>query len=196
MAITDELRKEAQGDLRYLYTSGQEKHLLAIADRIDAEHAGAQRRWMAELDAARERSFNAGFDDGFASADDWLAQHEDAMREHGWVKLPKDADGEYIHIGDVMEERSGHTFVVAALMALGNNNNWVVLSEPRNFSTFRETYDVRHHKPPTVEDVLTDLCEHVWESALLGTTWSDSPVEPYIAEYAAKLRLANNGKDQ
>ena len=64
--------------------------MLRIADHIDAEHAEAQRRWMAELDAAREQSFNAGFDDGFASADDWLAQHEDAMAEHGWVRKSKE----------------------------------------------------------------------------------------------------------
>ena len=33
-----------------------------------------------------ESAWNDGFDDGFASADDWLADHEDAMREHGWVR--------------------------------------------------------------------------------------------------------------
>ena len=31
-------------------------------------------------------AWRQGFDEGFASADDWLAQHEDAMAEHGWVK--------------------------------------------------------------------------------------------------------------
>lgn len=106
MAITDELREYARAfdhvwfksDGTAIFTTGippidadrGDKHMLRIADRIDAEHAEAQRRWMAELDAAREQSFNAGFDDGFASADDWLAQHEDSMAEHGWVRKSKE----------------------------------------------------------------------------------------------------------
>lgn len=45
------------------------------------------------IDNIRKRSrqsgadaYARGFDEGFASADDWIAQHEDAMRDHGWVK--------------------------------------------------------------------------------------------------------------
>lgn len=74
MEITDELRAYARHlhnvwyDSRsnvYTYTTMDnapsldavrlDEHVLAIADRIDAEHAKAQRRWMAELDAARDR---------------------------------------------------------------------------------------------------------------------------------------------
>lgn len=39
MSITDELRREAQGQIRYVYTTEHTKHLLEIADRIDAELA-------------------------------------------------------------------------------------------------------------------------------------------------------------
>lgn len=35
---------------------------------------------------AYEQGWKDGFDAGYASADDWLAQHEDAMREHGWIR--------------------------------------------------------------------------------------------------------------
>lgn len=38
MSITDELRKEARGFGRYVYTAPQADCLAAIADRIDAEH--------------------------------------------------------------------------------------------------------------------------------------------------------------
>ena len=81
-----------------------------------------------------QSSWNDGFDDGYASADDWLADHEDAMREHGWVRkeeidavrhecerriervvdgvvpLPLDVDGNAIHVGDWVAGRNntGH----------------------------------------------------------------------------------------
>ena len=48
MSITDELRKEARGLDRYVYTAEQAEHLTAIADRIDAEHQKALDEWKAE----------------------------------------------------------------------------------------------------------------------------------------------------
>ena len=41
MSITDELRKEARGFGRYVYTAPQADCLTAIANRIDAEHEAA-----------------------------------------------------------------------------------------------------------------------------------------------------------
>lgn len=57
--------------------------------------------------AERERTaaYNAGYDEGFASADDFAAQHEDAMAEHGWVRLPVSEDGDVLHIGELVDER-------------------------------------------------------------------------------------------
>lgn len=70
--------------------------LIGIADRIDAEHEANESYWQAE-------SYKDGYDEGFASADDALSREENGMlAEHGFIRLPKDADGEYIHIGDVM----------------------------------------------------------------------------------------------
>lgn len=80
MSITDELRKWAKGSTLSSWTA---EHLTAIADRIDAEHEKA-------LEQERNKGFTDGYDMGFASADDWLAQHEDAMAEHGWVRKNKE----------------------------------------------------------------------------------------------------------
>lgn len=96
-----------------------------------------------------------------------------------YTPLPVDADGEPIHVGDVMEERSGHTFEVASLMVFGGSDNWLVLSDPRNFSSFREPHDIRHHHAPTVEDVLREFAYG------LGVPVADS----YVAAAAAKLTL-------
>ena len=79
--ITDELRHNIEG-AEQLY--GCEcKRLTEIADRIDAEHEAKVSYWQGA-------SYKDGYDEGFASADDWLAQHEDAMAEHGWVRKDKE----------------------------------------------------------------------------------------------------------
>lgn len=76
--------------------------------------------------------------------------------EREYVKLPVDADGVPIRAGDVMEERSGHTFEVASLMAFGGSDNWLVLSDARNFSSFREPHDLRHVQPDSWERIIED----------------------------------------
>ena len=117
-----------------------------------------------------------------------------------YTALPVDADGEPIHVGDVMEERSGHTFEVASLMAFGGSDNWLVLSDPRNFSSFREPHDIRHHHAPTVEDVLREFVERLDEIGSEDDCVGEAEQEcracirrdiaAAYAEYAAKLRLA------
>ena len=90
--------------------------LCHIADAIEQEHAELLNKTLGEQDdairhaneVAYSTGYEAGFDEGLAStdcwsADDWTGQHEDAMAERGWVKLPVDADGEYIRVGDVMD---------------------------------------------------------------------------------------------
>ena len=83
MSITDELRKYISGTARCGISPICEKSLANIADRIDAEHEAKVSYWQGA-------SYKDGYDEGFASADDWLAQHEDAMAEHGWVRKDKE----------------------------------------------------------------------------------------------------------
>ena len=108
---------------------------------------------------------------------------DENMSADGWIRLPIDADGVPIHVGDVMEERSGHTFEAASLMAFGGSDNWLVLSDPRNFSSFREPHDIRHHHAPTVEDVLREFLDNFHDASCIE---AEADV---VAEYAAKLRL-------
>ena len=86
MSITDELRKEVQGFSLYVYAAPQAERLLAIADRIDAEH---------------ERELRG--------------TGEDIVRDvrHEWIRLPVDADGVPWHIGDRTE--SGQTIQAMGL---------------------------------------------------------------------------------
>lgn len=143
-------------------------------------------RALAELDKAlgeredamlseRNAAYNAGFDEGFASADDWLAQHEDAMAEHGWVKLPVDADGEPWHIGD-RDEMGDEITSLKLTMGV-----WFYFAGGMP----RQADSHRHHHAPTVEDMLDEFIDK-WLS-----TPHDSERELF-AEYAEKLRLSNS----
>ena len=177
MSITDELRT---GGI-YSFPSNTRRYTLeeltAIADRIDAEHEAKVSYWQGA-------SYKDGYDEGFASADDWLGQHEDAMAEHGWVRLPKDADGVPIRVGDVMEgEKIGGGFgepfeVVGYIMSNGELEPMDKHKCPR-----KRKYSHHYHEP-TVEDVLREFGD--WYAHTKGGCDEDG----IIAEYAAKLRLA------
>ncbi|EUB32623.1 hypothetical protein [Olsenella uli] len=48
-------------------------------------------------------AYQHGYDEGFASADDWYADRTDAeLSSHGLLRMPKGADGKLIRLGDVV----------------------------------------------------------------------------------------------
>lgn len=147
------------------------------------EQLGIEFRWRIdaiEREGMEERTaaYNEGYDEGFASADDWAAQHEDAMAEHGWVRLPVDADGVPIHVGDVMEWDNG-TFTVHELKV--TEDGWTTWDEQHGYTVHAD--ECRHHRAPTVEDVLREFADEVRRCCDTADT---------VAEYAAKLRLAGD----
>lgn len=165
--ITDELRHNIEG-AEQLY--GCECRLLTeIADRIDAEHEAKVAYWQ-------EASYKDGYDEGFASADDWCAQHEDAMAEHGWIRMPKDADGEAWHIGDRTE--SGQTIEAMGL----NKHGWHFVGTVNEIDPAIH----RHYHAPTVEDILCELLDKVDDDR--------AGQAEIIAEYAKRLRLAGDAE--
>ena len=106
---------------------------------------------------------------------------DEAMAELGWVRLPKDADGEYIHVGDEMETLispfEGEHCAVEYLTLLADG--WEVDGEPPT--------SMRHYHKPTVEDVLREFGK-AW------VEWKDgSPYDP-IAKFAAKLQLRGDAE--
>jgi len=193
MSITDELREWAKGSTLSSWTA---EHLTAIADRIDAEHEKAMSRAGQLLaDAEKDRDYNyANWQDckqkvlqHNITLDELSAEIERLKDELAHrIELPKDADGEYIHVGDVME--------------------WVRLSNKPSFEVRAMRYDeggwevydrlgdryvpsaLRHYHAPTVEDVLRDFALAVCKDDALTIR------KGVVEEYAAKLRLAE-GED-
>ena len=122
------------------------------------------------------------FDDGNKLLD--LADRIDSEM----VELPKDADGEYIHIGDVMEWcDSGETLTVEGI---GSDVLFYIDGENAEWTAARNK---RHHHAPTVEDVLREFAEKVIDSQIPSV---HPTYEEAITEYAAKLRLADDGEEE
>ena len=201
--ITDELREWLEN--AYSYGTGENLFkknyspgfgwkpvLEPMLDRIDAEHESKVSYWQ-------ETSYKDGYDEGFASADDYFTDKRETLEEHGWVKLPVDADGVPIHVGDV---------VTMQLLFGGESKPLVVdrmeLSHGRDgdlwcvaLDTDKECWNqpslMRHYTPPTVEDVLREFASDIAD-VLGGDDFRLEDNDELFAEYAAKLRLAGEGE--
>lgn len=163
MAITDELRKYAQGYKNsHDAWSGIGDDLDEIADRIDAEH---------------ERACAEAYGNGVMSV-------PIALDESAWVELPKDADGVPIRIGDVMENTVCPP-VHREVTGVGAECFYGWDEGNGRYSQFGANC-YRHHHAPTVEDVLLDLLEEHSDPTC------DATPSELAEKYAAKLRLAGD----
>jgi len=173
MSITDELR---EWWVRKFPIMDKELHedFTALADRIDAEHEAKVSYWQGA-------SYKDGYDEGFASADDWLADHEDAMAEHGWVRGPLDADGKMWRSGDMSDSNWGVIEGIAY-----EDGRWLVSGHDTS-APWVPADSIRHHHEPTVEDVLTEFAAKLIERSGLTNGAAQT-----ITEYADKLRLAGD----
>ena len=131
-----------------------------LADRIDAEVADMQ----AFCDRLREAA---------ESREDVTLWGTD------YIALPVDADGVPIRVGDVMDKG-------AVTCISDRGKGWEVVLN--NLYTY-DTPSLHHHKT-TVEDVLREFTDEVWNRCCEGATASDSGIDELVAECAAKLRLA------
>lgn len=162
MSITDELREWAKEHL-------SRNSILAIADRIDAEHESA----CAEA-----------YGNGVMSV-------PIALDESAWVELPKDADGVPIHVGDVMEwvDIDGEVTVACTVEAVGVGCFFAWDNANGRFAQ-KCANAYRHYHKPTVEGVLREFAGTL---ASADNNWG-SDVNDAIAEYAKRLTLAE-GED-
>lgn len=138
--------------------------LADLLDNIDAIHRSLEQEnerlrdaleHSNDYDAGYKAGHTVGFDEGFASADDWLAEHEGAMEDHGWIKLPLDADGEPIHIGDWIVNQD--------IPDVSNQEQKVAAITPASVYWWSEgrchwrySHLVRHYRPDTFESIIED----------------------------------------
>ena len=136
-----------------------------------------------------------GYAELTAIADRIDAEHERMLGDWDYwesthVELPKDADGEYIHIGDVVTVdvlwggRSKPLVVDRMELSHGKDGELWCIALDTDKECWNQPSLMHHHHAPTVEDVLREFAEG------LGVPVADS----YVAAAAAKLRLAE-GED-
>lgn len=159
--LTDELRDKIKSAERFY---GREfKCLTAIADRIDEAH---------------QKAITSVMNDALYHAND------KDMAYLGWVRPPKDADGEYWFCGDKTMLPDGNVVEV-----IGIGGDWlyycVASAAITVFGRIR-AHDSRHYKQPTVEDTLHSFICDIEEGVRIE--------DDIIAEYAAKLRLAGDAE--
>ncbi|MBQ3339779.1 MAG: hypothetical protein IJG82_09370 [Atopobiaceae bacterium] len=114
-----------------------------------------------------------------------IADAIEAELAERYVALPLDVEGEPVHVGDVMEfsEFEIEHPVTRTVEGIGQGTFFAWCGE-RGYQQ-HDPKRYRHHRPPTVEDVLRELV-----AAYMGTPLDDSNDGEFFAEYAAKLRLA------
>ena len=107
------------------------------------------------------------------------------------VGLPKDADGEYIHEHDKVDwlDHAGTWHENATVVAVCDDGCYVM--DGTVFHVHKS--NIRHHHAPTVEDVLREFAEKVIDSQIPSV---HPTYEEAITEYAAKLRLADDGEEE
>lgn len=157
MSITNELREWASTKVPYKYGH----QISEIADRIDTEHERGMEERADRYSELRAKMNNC------------------------YVELPKDADGEYIHIGDRMENNERVARIVLT------DDSWepsVYLEKLPNFLNEYFCSEVSHYHAPTVEDVLREMLDK-W-----GELPSNMTNEAIVAEYAKKLALRGDAE--
>lgn len=164
MIITDELRKWAEGNTLRVGMSLRtaRDQAIAIADRIDAEHV-----------------------DDVAKAYDEGRNGMKALLERDYVKLPTDADGVSIHIGDVLTDDAEFKSEGNVKCLMLDEDGWMV-----GFGkgwTYTRNHEWHHYHKPTIEEVLREFAFQNGQSV------TDDGI---VAEFAEKLlEVVEHGRD-
>ena len=182
MSITDGLREYVSGPAKSGISHICENAILNIADRIDAEHQKAEDEWRSKNGDMWLKGYNVCRKELMEGHPVIVADLENA----GWVRLPVDADGVPIRIGDVIAYKDNTK--PKEVMALVPPSVVMVEDGPRHSDM------CRHYHAPTVEDVLrgvVTLCHNTWKegSAFEFYDVDDVMESGNIADFAAKLQL-------
>ena len=117
------------------------------------------------------------------------------------IELPKDADGVPIHLGDkVYQGKGGWVYTVKSINFYPGNTT--VTFDCKHGFGCDSPHNIRHYHAPTVEDVLWEMHYELYE-VIMARWASECTIGEYskrvneiVDEYATKLNLANDWKEQ
>ena len=175
MSITDELREWTR--THTVNCSDNRIALVAISDRIDAEHEKALDEWKAE----HGQMWLKGYSECHAELLEGNETLASDLERCGWIRLPKDADGVTLRVGDEIEYPNGarDTVRFATISPIGwavNDRGW-------------KPEAMRHYTSPTVEDVLREFADRYLDYEGIPSAGRRGVGEALMDEYAAMLRL-------
>ena len=128
--------------------------------------------------------YKRGYGEGYASADDWYAEHADELNMHGYVRGPFGADNKMIYVGDVVTvDGIDHPVTVTRMYLF--DYDWRIKLRGIDYTVAPSK--CRQYLLPTVEDVLREFALKVAGKECI--TMRQGVVE----EYAKRLRLAEEG---
>ena len=150
-----------------------------LCDAIDAVHAALERE-NAEL---RERVA--------------VLDNQSGNMHDGWVRLPLDADGVPIRVGDEVVDELDESTAPRKVTSihLADDDWWVYIG-----GIGRHPSRYRHHHAPTVEDVLREMHAELDEVTALyvgeaiDSDERDRDEARIFAEYAKRLALAGDAE--
>lgn len=99
----------------------------------------------------------------------------------GYVRLPVDANGEVIHIGDELQWDDGERLTVIGVC---NDIVFYVNDDSLGGAQWTKANNKRHYHKPTVEDVLRELVIACEDAGNAGPA-----VEALISKHAERLQL-------
>ena len=149
-----------------------------------------------EVEQLREREYQNGREDAKGAVEfaDRLKAAVDKREDVtlfgvDYTPLPVDADGVPIHVGERVQLIGNDPSTVSHMSLAGDGWRVYVKYDGDLGTGSGEPSRIRHHHAPTVEDVLQELTNEVWNRCCEGATASDSGIDELVAEYAAKLML-------
>lgn len=166
---------------------------MGVADEL-REYTERQIKW---LDMTKVHYRNL-----FAIADRIDAEHQKAVRElndyaSGSILLPRDADGKVIHIGDKVT-RPYDRCVYEVVGISFHEDGASVTYEGESGCGHVRAKNLHHYHEPTVDDLLFSYGQACICASNEAET--DAAKQTMLAnlrhEYAAKLRMAGDGKEQ
>lgn len=109
---------------------------------------------------------------------------DEYLAEVGLMRLPKDADGEYVHINDVMVGLNWEILVVKRLK-YSERHGWMVGAAHKDDMSEYGLYSpavIRHYHKPTLEDVVENMVIKSMTASL------ETDVPTMIKEFVERIR--------
>ncbi len=89
-----------------------------------------------------------------------IADRNDEVVASEYVRLPRDADGEVIHIGDVMDNTHKRGFAAKTVIGISyHEGGKMCVRVDEDELRWHDPLKLHHHHEPTVEDVLREFVD-------------------------------------